>query len=526
MYDQSTGELVKLILAAATALVAAVGAVRPTALRAPLRRILWFLTLAAVANYFRLDPHEVFGRINGYDCLHYYMGSKYYDELGYWELYPALLAADDEDQRYFTRIGIREYRDHATQILVSVDQAKAAGTEIRARFTAERWKAFQHDVRCFAVLIPVPEWRILFGDRGYNATPVARLFHACISNRVPVEGLRYVTVLDTLALAAAVLAVRWAVGTVPALFAVLFLTTSFSGRWPPYGQSLLRMDWIAAATMALCLLKRGYPVLGGVVWGYAACIRVFPLVCLFGMVVRAAGWIRREPSAAPPAKFVAACLLAAAALCEVVLLRDGVQPFQDSWRKLATHQRSVNLSSQRVGLGIALAYRGELREADSHSGRRWTAKKRLAEELKPYRYGLAAAVAYLVWVLARRRDDCEALLLGIPLFFFAAIVSYYYYIMRLLLVVLHSSHLERASHRVGLALLFLLEVLSQWHQQLDTSRYAATAQLSVALALYFLLFLALNLRELYLRRPPPAPQTLRTDDNPPGRTLAEGPSTP
>ena len=506
MYDQETSEFVKLILAGCAALIVIAMAIvahfstHPSYRRAMryIRVALLVTVVAGCGNYYCLSLERFLTRVNGYDMVHYYLGSKYFEELGYYDTYPALLLADSEDQRFFPGIGIQRYRDHASQQVVPVETMMRRAPEIRARFSQDRWNELKRDLRHFIEIMPVREWPILLEDRGYNATPVGRSVGAFLSTKVSVENLKLLGFLDVILLAVAVAFVAVAFGINAMLLSLAFLFTSFSGRWPPFGESLLRMDWIAGMMIAICLLRLQRPTLAGVCWGYAICIRVFPAIFLIGPIVRVlAGMRRNAVFPRNDLKFIAASVLMFAAMNETVLLTDGLQSFRDSVRKLRVHQESTNLSSQRVGLGVALAYRGELYKKDSHSGTRWPKKKQLAEAMKPYRYSVAAGALYLLSVAALRKRTEESVILGMAAFFFVSIASYYYYIMRVLLVTNHAADVGRPSNATGLALLFLIEVFSQWHQMVPTSRYAATAQLSIALTVYFLTVIVLQLFEDY-----------------------------
>jgi hypothetical protein len=147
-----------------------------------------------------------------------------------------------------------------------------------------------------------------------------------------------------------------------------------------------------------------------------------------------------------------------------------------------------------------LAYRGELLAREITSGGAWTAKKRLVEQMSPYRYAGALVVLAALGCLAWRQDVEESFVLGCAAFFFLTYASYYYFTLRVLLVILHASNLRLRSNRIGLVLLLLIEVATQIHQQLGVTRYVLTARLSVMLTVYFITVLALRLTEVFGRQ--------------------------
>ena len=65
------------------------------------------LVVVSGANYVRLGPKVPFERVDTYDFIHYYLNAKYYDQLGYFDLYPACILADHENYGPFYKEGGR-----------------------------------------------------------------------------------------------------------------------------------------------------------------------------------------------------------------------------------------------------------------------------------------------------------------------------------------------------------------------------------------------------------------------------------
>ena len=64
-----------------------------------LAAVLAVLAVLSVENYVKTDYFRYGSHLNAYEFFHYYLGSKYAEELGYTRLYAAALIADDETGR-------------------------------------------------------------------------------------------------------------------------------------------------------------------------------------------------------------------------------------------------------------------------------------------------------------------------------------------------------------------------------------------------------------------------------------------
>ena len=82
--------------------------------------------------------------IHLHDVAHYYLGAKYFPELGYRSLYTAMLRAEAE--KYENHFRSLEARDLETNGLVDIRALLARSDAVKQRFSAERWAAFQDDV--------------------------------------------------------------------------------------------------------------------------------------------------------------------------------------------------------------------------------------------------------------------------------------------------------------------------------------------------------------------------------------------
>ncbi|MBA2319552.1 MAG: hypothetical protein H0V89_00220, partial [Deltaproteobacteria bacterium] len=258
------------------------------------RIVLWLrgaLLVAVVVgsvNYYRRSS-EVFWGIDDYsDVTYYYLNGKYLDELGHYDLYPAMILADLEtNDHHASRIErVRDLRDDE---LKSASFALLKGAEVKKRFSAARWAAFAHDADVLLARQTLAELRYIYIDHGYNPPATWSVVGGALASAVPIAWLKLLTLLDLGLVVAAFTAVGWVFGIEPLLWGMLFFVTTFSGRWPVLGQALLRFDWLCALIGAMCALRRDRYGLAGGLLGYAAASRVFPAIFLGAWLFEAVG---------------------------------------------------------------------------------------------------------------------------------------------------------------------------------------------------------------------------------------------
>ncbi len=468
--------------------------------------ITWRASLAAVVtvgwfNYYQFDRDVLFGINDWTDPAYYYTNSKYLRELSYDGVYAAALACDADRGSPRTK-HIETIRDLRDDQLVPIADGLAHGRQIQASFTAERWEAFCHDATYFLDRIPLDSLRSnFFVDHGYNPPPTWTIVGGTLTELVPVERIKWICLVDFAALAVAFAFLASTFGWEVLAWALLFFVTTFSGRWPILGMSILRFDWLAALMIGMCLLARSRHGGAGMAIGFAAVNRVFPAVFFAPWLAGVARDVVNERRVPPRhRRFFAGALLVVALLGALALGRYGAAISADAAENLAMHNRSF--SSHRVGLGHVLLYRGETTRAeinefamacaDPTERNGMARKEQCIQSLQwPLRATALVAVAFLfVYAIRARPQDWELLPLAILPFFCATNPQINYYNLRILLVIWHAVGLGSQFHRIGLTLLLLVEVATQYTKVLGVERYATTATTSIGMAIYLLVLTA------------------------------------
>lgn len=263
-------------------------------------KLLWgVVTLAGVASWWGLPPDT--SKLHTWDLYHYYIGTKYFEELRYTGIYNCSLKAEGELLAASGSVNstTTSVRDLASNTFISGAEALERSTQCFERFTPERWRDFVADISWFSARMG-ERWKTVFHDHGYNPSP----FWVWIAKRaLPVGAVNDEALLWIARLDIVLIACMWAVllatfdTKVVAVAAVLWGTSPLAnGSWTAGGY--LRHDWLLATVLAVVLLWRYFrdrvaplrsseryvAVCAGALLGYAISVRIFPFVVLLAVL--------------------------------------------------------------------------------------------------------------------------------------------------------------------------------------------------------------------------------------------------
>lgn len=444
-----------LLIASATALVLALRSMGAPwlASRSSYRRALLALaSLAVVAylNFFSFHGEHTF--VHYHDVAHYYLGSKYFRELGYGNLYTAMLRAEAESfDNHFKTI---EARDLRTGDLVHIRVLLEESVVAKAAFTPQRWADFRTDVAYFRQALG-PQYGKLFQDHGFNATPLWALGGGALANLVPAgsgTGILLLTLLDPLLILATFAAIGWAFGAETTLLAVIHFCVVFGATFGWTGGAFLRFVWFLSVVVGFCCLARGRHALAGGLLAVAAVLRIFPAFFMAGLVFKAAfDLIAARRFRWRAWRLTASFVGTAAVLVSMTLgAFGGLEPWRDFKRNLDRHVDTV--SPNIVGLTQILAY-------EQRSETATTEELRGIREERARLYDRLLVTVFPVAVLAAAAaspflGDMAAAALGVPLLFVGTNLASYYYAFLVVLVLVNRDEPRR------LMLVFSAETLS------------------------------------------------------------------
>jgi hypothetical protein len=257
--------------------------------------------VTAVAAFFNLGQPQFIDRstgessfIHNYDMRVYFPIAKYFEEIGFDGVYVASVAAyaDDGAGATLQSLGAVSIRDMDTLHMMRVSELEPKIRAVQSRFSPARWEEFKRDMRYFRQAMGTTDYLNSITDHGGNATPVwftiarALFFWTNASNATLVA----TALLDPLLLLLMFLAIGRAYGVRTMLMAmIVFGANDFYMYGSNWAGATLRHDWLAYLGIGIAALKLERWAAGGAFLAFAAMIRAFPALALFGAVMPI-GW--------------------------------------------------------------------------------------------------------------------------------------------------------------------------------------------------------------------------------------------
>lgn len=397
---------------------------------------LGLLGAAAWGNFFLFRP----GFVHGWDSFHYYLGGKYFPELGYTRLYACAAAAEAQDEGP-ARLRAREVRDLETDAIVPGRLALERAADCMDRFSAARWAAFRHDVRWFRERMEPERWARMLRDHGYNASPAWAALGGLLAATGPASWTQ-IALLS--AVDPALLALMWvgalrSFGWRATCVALIFWGTNFPARFAWTGGAFLRQDWLVLSASAVALLRAGRPLAAGLAAGWAASLRLFPALLLAGVLLGAGGRGGRAGRGRELSALLAGAL---AAVLGLAVLGAAAGGGAGVWTAFARNslKHAASPITNRMGLATLVAHDPEhsiraqvASPPDSRPVLGWAeGRARALASRWPLFLGAAGALAATVLWAARRQPPWVAAVLGTALIPAAGELACYYYSFLLL----------------------------------------------------------------------------------------------
>ena len=452
--DYTHVKRMNLLIAAATALVLALREAGIGWIADRARRLAVFGGLAAlsvVAYLGFLTFHGEKTWVHYHDVAHYYLGSKYFEELRYGDLYTAMLRAEAEV--YGDRFRTVEARDLRTGDLVHIRDLLRGSDRVKARFTPDRWIDFRADVAYFREALG-PQYGTLFQDHGFNPTPVWALLGGRVANLVPAgsaSGIFALSLLDPLLIAGAFAAAGWAFGLETMLLAVIAFCVTFGTNFGWTGGAFLRFIWFFGVVAGFACLEKRRFASAGALFALATVLRIFPAFFAVGLFFKAAadalahGGIERGYR-----RLFAAMAVTTLALVGLSVAVHGWDSWTGFRENMAEHRTTV--SPNMVGVTSLLAYKAGPPLVTQEEFREIRERRERVYRVQLATVFVAALIA--VAIAAPFLDDVAAAALGAPLLFLGLNLASYYYAFLVVLVLAHRRHPWR------LALVFGAEAIS------------------------------------------------------------------
>ncbi|WP_437947402.1 hypothetical protein WME98_42570 [Sorangium sp. So ce296] len=469
--------------------------------------------IVAYFNGFRFGYPKYYHR---WDQFHYYMGAKYFPEMGYDGLYKCALIAQDE-------LGLVTYTNEDTGRSVKLDMSKEVrhpdkkirnlggdnllmpASEVlekpeicKAHFSPERWEAFKADVQFFRTASDKGYWEDMQKDHGYNPPPVWTIMGKFWADLQPASTryLQFLASFDIFYLLGMFAALYWAFGWRVFAVAAIFWGCQSSAPFYWTGGAFLRQDWLFYLVLSACLIRKRYYKLAGASMVYAGLLRIFPGLPVIGWLTVAGIYlVRHKRMARSHVQVLIGGVLAAAVLIPVSMKVSG----KDSYKQFYEHTLKVHDQTpltNHMGLRVLVGHKPG---TGVESGRmKYTKDTKLVDPFEVWKrmrneryaryrwvaYGIiAASFAGFVYVCRRIRSlwvaQCLAQIFVILL---SQLTCYYYSFMIL------SAPLTRLKRQIEVPL-FGLAALSQfiWITfYYNDDKYTALTAVSLAFCYYLL----------------------------------------
>lgn len=423
------------------------------------RRLAWGLATIAFFVYFDFfNPNTRYQEFyHRHELYHYYLGSKYSEELGYTRLYDCTLVAEVENGR-LDQVKNRQVRDlnvnlikdvKDTYILKDPDQCKK-------HFTKERWEVFKKEIDWFQNSAAGDYWEGMQKDHGYNPPPVWTMTGKFFGSFGKADDgfFKALASIDVILHLGMILLFNWAFG-----WRVMAVMAVFWGANAPAdfywtGGAFLRQDWLFFLVAAVCLSRKRMFFWAGFALTWSALLRIFPGIFIVGWVIIMGIYliesIRRGPRKIAGDKatgllryihpdhrrVILGCVVALGTLVPASIAVCGADSYKEFYsHTLKTHQNTP-LTNQ-MGLESMLVHNWEGRMrfgrddnmSDPFEGWKKGRLERFAQ-LKPVFIAITLGVfAWTVWALRRTRLLWVGLALSLPMVMCLTNLTCYYYSM-------------------------------------------------------------------------------------------------
>lgn len=413
--------------------------------------------LAALVGTWNFFGREVARErlFNEYDFLHYYLPAKYAQQVGYYNLYVALAGAQRE-------LGlplpakVRDLRSNET--VSSTALLSKRFTQMRAKFSDERWESWKRDVGWFRERMSGRSWAKALVDRGYNGTPVWTMIWGWLARQVPTSnghGMLALAFIDVGLWAAAFAAVAWAFGLRATFIVMAMFGLQFVTNWPPLKFAYARTEWMAELLAAMAFMKKGRHATAGVLVGLSTVSRIFPVFWAVGAVVMATRALRRRQLDREATRFLVAMGLVCVSLTLGSVAATSTHYWRDFLSKIS--ELAGVITSWRVG--FEFLYTG------AWDGQVWGGERLTKfHHVHPLIIAIPrlCAVVGAVLLAPRLRERWEQLVLGFMLAFFLQNLLYYYYVMLLAPTLWLATRSEETPRAAALAWMFGTSALVTW----------------------------------------------------------------
>ncbi|MGB5266872.1 MAG: discoidin domain-containing protein [Polyangiales bacterium] len=337
-----------------------------------------FMSILTFYNFGHPQFFDFEGRkpsyVHTWDMRVYFPFVKYFDELGYDGVYLASVKAyaDEKLDGSLDRIEDTQLRDLSDYEMRSVSEVAEEIHAVKGRFSPERWTEFKQDMSYFWKTMGPRAYLNSLRDHGGNATPAWLLVAYAIYGSAEASEATFLwgALLDPLLLLLFFIVAWRTFGMRAALVCMVAYGATtiyqFGSNW---GGSTLRNDWMVLLGLGVCALASRRWFLAGLLLGWGAMIRAFPVLALVFLAAPIAWRLfaavrkRRTGSddASPLSELLPLVKVGAGVFVVVVVLgslsasRFGIERSWGAWsQKISMHANKPNVN--HIGIIASVSY--------------------------------------------------------------------------------------------------------------------------------------------------------------------------
>lgn len=380
-----------------------------------------------------------------HEFFHYYMGSKYFEEIGYNRLYECAAAAEMDLGRgaVVQRRELRDLRENLIKKNTDPQIAQYIG-ECKSIFLKSggeaRWEDWKKEVDWFYRSSAGSYWENMQKDHGYNPPPVWTMAGKFFGSFGTADDgfFKTLSLIDIALHVGIVLLLYWAFGWRVGAVCTVWWGCNAPANFYWTGGAFMRQDWFFFVVAALCLAKKRRLALAGAALTWSALLRVFPVILFAGWGIMVLFHLFKRRAFHPDHKrLIAGAAIAGAVLIPASMLATGGSGSYKEFiqHTLVTHARTPLTNQMGLETNLVHTWDGRMR---------FTRDDNLDDPFKPWKEGrndrfkrlkpvylaiVALVGLWTAWALRRTKHLWIGLCLSLPLVMSLTNLTCYYYSM-------------------------------------------------------------------------------------------------
>lgn len=426
--------------------------------------------------------------------FHYFMGAKYFSELGYFGLYRFVALADQETgtNKLKNLSNVRHLEDYS---LMPIDKAIAlANADRRSVFADARWEEFKRDWIAVSQRAKSRGWRSMLTDRGFNPPPFWNLLPGALAQYVEIrdaQSFKYVRGFDLLFMLSAfvLLAIFGGIDTALIVFCFVELTSyNATHQVGTYFQFMFLSTLIAA----MALYRGGKLKIAGGLFAASAMLRIFPALLMIGPVF---AWLKDLLKTRKLPEKNTALIFSFTLFCCLFFLLGltqgkGIHTTKEFFKNITMHADDQKYDFNKFGLTRTMG------EDLLHPGNTPYSQKARHENHQRHRWLywplLFALIAMAFSVILKNVDDDAWIIPMGMLFVFAGLtLSRYYYLALVVFLIPGKKRETDAFPTIAGASIFLIHFIFYLLPVDQHTPFGGPAAFAIANYAFILMFLGL-----------------------------------